>query len=49
MKRQTRPKPHPNQTVLESIKTIQMFVRGTSYETYVQKELERIRKVLLGK
>lgn len=48
-KKQIRTKPHPKQTVLDALDNIQMFVRGTSYETYIQKELEQIKNVMIGK
>jgi hypothetical protein len=49
MKRQTKSKPHPKQAALKSIETIRMFIRMTPYETYIQKELEQIKKAILDK
>lgn len=49
MKKRIKHKPNPKQTVLNSIETIRMFIRGTPYDTYIQKELEQIKKIMINK
>jgi len=39
-------KKHPKEIIRESLETIWMFSKETPYETYIQVQIERIKKQL---